>query len=228
MAAGLCATTALARAGRFVASCHSGMTVFEDGGVRAFEVSFTDEQGDPWERLLACLPRSRAPITLFDAGPYNYVRARNFHLIGSRVGFVVRDEGYANGSETDLGWFDERSGAVRRGAVNLGVNGGRHDPELPDDSLGYTIAQNGTMAFVAGAIAGCQVVGVLLVRRRAYEFGYRLGPPVALYTAPSGGLRNHSITITATTVTWRSQAGAIGTAQLPPAGTPGTPGTGGC
>jgi hypothetical protein len=211
-----------------VPSCHSGRTLFEDGGLRAFHVSFTDAQGDPWEKLLACRPGSSVPITLFDAGPYNSVGARNFELIGSRLGFVVHDEGYANGSETDLGWFDERSGAVRRGVVNAGVNGGRHDPELPDDSLGYTIAQNGTMAFVAGAIAGCQVVGVLSVRRKAYGFGYRLGPPVALYTAPSGGLLNDSITVTATAVRWRSHAGTTGTAALPSARTPGTPGTGGC
>lgn len=209
-------------------SCHSGRTLFENGGVRAFHVSFTDAHGDPWQKLLACRRGSSVPVTLFDPGPYNAVRAGNFELIGSRLGFVVRDEGYANGSETDLGWFDDRSGAVRRGVINAGVNGGPHDPELPDDSLGYTIAQDGAIAFIAGAITGCQVVGVLPVRRKAYEYGYRLGPPIALYTASSGGLLKDSITITATTVSWHSQAGTIGTAPLPPATTPGTPRTAGC
>jgi hypothetical protein len=211
-------------------SCGSGRTLFRHGAVRAFLLVFhdSDARGEH-QQLLACRGAARRPLTLFDPGPFNVVRAEGFRLVGSRLGFVVHGEGFANGSETDLGYVDFGSRRVRRGLLNAGENAGPGDPLLPEDHIGYAIAPDGAVAAVAGS--ACQVILLLRVRTRSYGYGYRLGPPVAVFTASDGGIDPASIGVTAREVTWRSAGAAPGSAPRPPDGpAPTLPAdrTGGC
>jgi hypothetical protein len=126
-------------------TCRSGSTLFHHGQVRAFRVSFYDaaDRGQHQEALV-CLHRSGKPVVIFDPGPFNSVQAGRFHVVGSRLGFVIHDQGFANGSETDVGWVDLRSGAVAIGLLNAGENPEATDPLLPEDAIGYAFAANGT------------------------------------------------------------------------------------
>ncbi|HEX4106543.1 MAG TPA: hypothetical protein VHX88_00325 [Solirubrobacteraceae bacterium] len=198
-------------------NCRSGRALYDHGGARLFGVSFKDHDGYPHQELLACLPSSRRPITVFDPGPFVYVQGGHVARFGPRLGFVANVEGFDNGSETDLGWLNLASGAVRRGVINAGENGGPHDPELPSGPIAYSIGADGAIAFIAGS--SCQVVGLLDPRASAYDSSYRLGPPVVVSTAASGGLAYQSIALTATTVSWRTHAGMAVSVARPPAPT---------
>jgi hypothetical protein len=188
-------------------TCQSGRTLFERGAVRVFFFSSYDavDKGTH-DRILICLAHSTKPSTLYDLGPFNGVGAYDFHVFGSRLGFVADDEGLSNGSETDIGWVDLRTGDVRFGPLNDGDNADKKDPLLPLGSIGYAIDPNGTVAVITGH--ACQVVAVLAVRAKRYEYDYRLGPPLVRFTAPKGGLDPTSVAITATAVTWRTVGGA--------------------
>jgi hypothetical protein len=213
----LAPTTGAATAAKppFRPTCRSGTTLFHRRTVRAFRVSF--DRGQHQEALV-CLRRSGKPVVLFDPGPFNAVQAGRFHILGNRLGFVIHDQGFANGSETDVGWVDLRSGAVAIGLLNAGENADAGDPLLPEAEIGYAFAADGTTALVAGK--ACQVVAVLPVAGAR-----RLGPPVVVFTAPQGGLDASSIAITAATVTWRTLTGTPGAAAR--SGGP-TPTTGSC
>jgi hypothetical protein len=196
-------------------TCQSGHTLFERSAVRVFFFSSYDaiDKGIH-QRILACLAHSKKPFALYDEGPFNGVGAYDFHILGNRLGFVADDQGISNGSETDIGWVDLRSGDVRYGALNAGENADKKDPLLPLGSIGYAIDPHGTVAVITGH--ACQVVAVLPVRAKPFEYGYRLGPPLVRFTAPKGGLDPSSVAITATTVTWRSVGGAP--AEVPRSG----------
>jgi hypothetical protein len=206
-------TATTAAATQFHPTCRSGRTLFHTPAVRAFHVSFyeNDVKGQHQE-ILACVPRWHKPFVLDDPGPFNAVQADDFHIIGDRLGFVTYDEGFANGSETDIGWFNLVTGHVRFGLLNAGVNADKHDPLLPDDPVAYTIAPDGTTAVITGH--PCQVVAVLPVRTNVPKFGYGLGPVSVLFTAPTGGLAPASLEITPTDVTWQTLTGTPGSAPL--------------
>ncbi|MGA2469641.1 MAG: hypothetical protein ABSG64_03005 [Solirubrobacteraceae bacterium] len=212
---------------QFQPTCRAGRTLFRDGPVRAFHVSFYDraDKGDHQE-ILACIPGPGKPVVLYDPGPFNYVQASDFHIIGHRLGFVAYDQGFANGSEVDVGWLDLWTRDVRFGLLNAGVNAGPHDPLLPDNPIDYAIAADGTTAVLAGR--ACQVVAILRVRRKLLEHFYGLGPPLVIFTAANGGLKPTSIQINAETVTWQTVTGTPGSAPLS-ANPPEAPSpTGGC
>jgi hypothetical protein len=190
-------------------TCQSGHTLFESSAIRVFFFSSYDaiDKGIH-QRILFCLGDSNKPSALYDAGPFNGVGAYDFHILGSRLGFVANDSGISNGSETDIGWVDLRTGDVRYGALNTGVNADRKDPLLPLGRIGYAIDSEGTVAVITGR--ACQVVAVLPARTKPFEYGYRLGPPLVRFTAPKGGLDPSSVAISATTISWRSVGGAPG------------------
>jgi hypothetical protein len=208
-------------------TCQSGRTLFERSAVRVFFFSSYDaiDKGIH-QRILICLGHSNKPSVLYDNGPFNGVNAYDFHILGSRLGFVADDEGISNGSETDIGWVDLRTGDVRFGALNAGVNADRKDPLLPLGSIGYAIDSEGTVAVITGH--ACQVVAVLPVRAKPFEYGYRLGPPLVRFTAPKGGLDPSSVAITATTITWRTVGGAPGSVARSGGSTGTRSQTGGC
>jgi hypothetical protein len=227
LAIGLASSSIAATDGQFRATCRSGRTLFHDGPVRAFHVSFYDavHRGEEQE-LLACVVGSAKPVVIYDPGPFNYVQGRGFQIIGHRLGFVAYDQGFANGSEVDVGWLDLQTRTVKFGLLNAGVNAGPHDPLLPADQIGYTFAADGTTAVIAGR--SCQVVAVLPVRRKPFEQVYGLGPPVVLYTASAGGLNPASIQVNATAVTWQTITGTAGSAPLSGSPADTTSRTGGC
>ncbi len=204
----------------FQATCRSGRTLFHHGGIRAFSVSFFDvaDHGEHHEAL-ACLGRSRKPLVIYDPGPFNFVQAGRFRIVGHRLGFVIHDQGFANGSETDVGSVDLPTRGVRLGLLNAGENAGPNDPLLPEDAIAYAFAPDGATAVIAGT--ACQIVAVLPVAGI-----HRLGPPVVLFTAAHGGLVARSIAINPTAVTWRTATGSPGSA---PRSAPATRSpTGGC
>jgi hypothetical protein len=211
---------------QFHPTCRSGHTLFQTAAVRAFHVSFyEDDVKGQHQEILVCVPRWHRPLVLDDPGPFNDVRAGNFHLIGNRLGFVSYDEGFDNGSETDVGWFNLVTGWTRVGLLNAGVNAGKHDPLLPDDPVAYTIAPDGAMAVIAGH--PCQAVALFPMRANVPKFGYGLGPLSVLFTAPHGGLDPTSLAITSTDVTWQTLGGTPGMAPLS-GGAITTSQTGGC
>lgn len=211
----------------FRPTCRSGRTLFRHGLIRAFKVTFYDavDHGQHQE-LLVCLARSRRPIVVYDPGPFNYVHGRGFRLLGTRLGFLVHDQGFDNGSETDVGWIDLRTGAVRFGLVNAGENAGPGDPLLPEDAVAYAFAPDGAAAVIAGS--SCQVVALLPVRSKPQHGFYGLGPPAILFAAPTGDLDRGSLVVTLTQVSWRTLAGVPMTTSRS-AGTPiARSQTGGC
>jgi hypothetical protein len=213
--------------GQFRPTCRSGSTLFRHRAVRVFSVSSYDvvDKGKH-QRILICLRHSPKPAALYDPGPFNGIRAHDFHIRGGRLGFVVDDEGISNGSETDVGWVDLRTGQVRFGVLNAGVNAGPSDPLLPVGSIGYAFAPDGTTAVISGS--ACQVLAVLPVRAKPLEQTYRLGPASVIFTATKGGLDQNTIAITATTVTWRTDDGRSGSAARSGGSTGTRSQTGGC
>jgi hypothetical protein len=183
--------------------------VFQDAAVRVFDWSFYDavDKG-AHEQILICLGRSPRPSVLYDAGPFNFIDAGDFHIVGNRLGFVAHDEGFGAGAETDVGWVDVRTGYVRFGELD----GGESAKLLPDKSIGYAFAPDGTTAVITGTT--CQVVAVLPVKANPRNAVYRLGPAAVLFAATNGGLDPRSIAVTATTVTWRTVNGTPDSAPL--------------
>jgi hypothetical protein len=163
---------------------------------------------------------------IYDPGPFNFVQAGRFHLRGNRLGFVIHDHGFANGSETDVGWVDLRSRHVRFGLLNAGENAGPDDPLLPEDAIAYAFAPDGTVAVISGT--ACQVVAVLPVALKPAGDVHRLAPPVVVFTAPHGGLVATSIAITPAAVTWRTATGTPASAPRSGPGLPARSPTGGC
>jgi hypothetical protein len=212
---------------QFHPTCGGGRTLFRTGQVRAFHVSFYDasDKGDQQE-ILACIAGSGKPVVLYNPGPFNSVQGRDFQIIGQRLGFVAYDEGFANGSEVDVGWLDLSTRAVRFGMLNAGVNGGPHAPLLPVNPIDYAIAADGTTAVLVGR--ACQVVAVLPVRAKPLEHVYGLGPAQVIFTATNGGLSPTSLEINAETVTWQTVTGTPGSAPLSVNPTHTTSPTGGC
>jgi hypothetical protein len=208
-------------------TCQSGRTLFARSAVRVFFFSSYDaiDKGIH-QRILICLGHAIKPSVLYDNGPFNGVGAYDFHILGSRLGFVADDEGISNGSETDIGWVDLRTGDVRKGALNAGVDADRKDPLLPLGSIGYAIDPEGTVAVITGH--ACQVVAVLPVRAKPFEYAYRLGPPLVRFTAPKGGLDPSSVAISATTISWQTVGGAPGSVPRSGGSTGTRSQTGGC
>jgi hypothetical protein len=211
IAAGLGSGTVAAARPAFRPTCSSGRTLLEQGGIRAFKVTFEDRSvNGEHQEALVCLRHSVNPRVLYDPGPFCALQVRDLHILGYRLGFVADVEGFDNGSETDVGWLDLRSGKTRFGLLNAGVNADRRDPLLPDDQIAYAFAPDGATAVIAGNV--CQVVAVLDVRAKLFEDNYTLGPPVVLYTAPAGGLDPQSLAINATTGTWATADGTVSSA----------------
>lgn len=193
----------------FRPTCRSGSTLFRHGAVRVFAVYFREADQTGHEAVLMCRQPQGRPVALDDPGPAIHAQASAFRIIGNRLAFETRDEGFSNGVETDVGWIDLRRGGPRTGVISVGEGAGPADPQWPESPVGYAIAQDGTMAVLLGDRAGCQVVGLLPNNARS-RAGFLLAPTILLYSAPVGGLRTNSLTINRTTVSWRTVKGAAG------------------
>ena len=169
--------------------------------MRAFKITDSSDQ----QEAFVCVGSAARPVVIDDPGPAVEVEASNFHIRGDRLGFELDDFGLGTGAgSTELGWVDLRTGEVDVGVLNAGA-GAKSDPHLPRDFISYAFAPDGTTAVIAGTT--CEVVAVLAVRAKPFDYDYRLGPPVVLFTAHHGRLVHWSITISATAVTWRTVSG---------------------
>ena len=151
-----------------------------------------------------CRPASRRPRLIYAGDPFTRSEVNGFAIFGLRLGFIVRSEGFSNGSETSVGWLDLRIGRVRLGLINAGVNAEPGDPTFEGD-ITYAIASDGTVAIMSSG-EPAQEIDLLPVGARS------LGPPRKLLTASSSGLDSASIAITDTSVTWRTKTGQPGSA----------------
>jgi hypothetical protein len=184
------------------------------------------DSGDQ-QAAFVCVSSSAKPVVIDDPGPAVGVEAWNFHIRGTRLGFELDDFGLgAGGMDTEVGWVDLQAGAVDLGLLNAGRGASKSDPLLPDDLVSYAFAPDGTTAVIAGTT--CEVVAVLPVRAKPFDYGYRLGPPLVVFTAHHGGLVHWSIAINATTVTWRTVNGKKGSAPRSGGSTGTASHTGGC
>jgi hypothetical protein len=219
----------------FHASCRSGKTEFRKGALRIFNVSTKDPQsGGVHQRLLMCTSHVRRPRLIVDGGPESEILPGTFALQGTRLGFDVQTVALMNPvplAPTEVGWIDVRRGPARLGLLNAGVEPQYAEPSeplLPVDNVHFAIAPDGSMAVIAGAQSGCQVVAVLTLPATRSR---HLKPPEVLYTAKNGGLDPASLTINATTVSWKTTGGSPGSA-LRSAGRPASGSasaeTGGC
>jgi hypothetical protein len=200
-ALGAANATAQARA----ATCRDGKTLFHHGAIRAFSVKriYRDPvTSSPFFDLYVCHPGRRKPQRIYETSPFNFFTPSNFHLFGRRLGFQLYIQGYANGSQTTLGWIDVDSGAVRLGDINDGENSNPGDPGVPDNAVSYVIAADGAVALIGGETSGPQQVAELPNGPRAF------GRLKVIFDAPMGGLAPHSIAIDATSISWKTLAGA--------------------
>ncbi len=219
----------------FQTSCRSGTTEFRKGALRVFDVSTKEPQyGGSHARLLICTSLAKKPRLIIDGGADSEILPRRFALQGTRLGFEVQTVAFMGPfpvAPTEVGWIDVRRGPARLGPWNAGVEPEYAEPTeplLPVDDVHFAIAPDGSMAVIAGAQSGCQVVAVLrLPTSRSTD----LEPPDVLYTAPKGGLDPASLTIDDTTVAWTTTSGlpasALRSAGTPAAGNPSAQ-TGGC
>jgi hypothetical protein len=219
----------------FQANCRSGRTEFRKGALRVFNVSSRDpHSGGSRERLFVCTSVARKPRLIVDGGPDSEVLTRSFVLQGTRLGFevqIVAFMGPVPVAPTEVGWIDVRRGPARLGLLNAGVESQVAEPSeplLPVDKVHFAIAPDGSMAVIAGAQSGCQVVAVLTLPATRST---HLKEPEVLYTANNGGLDPASLTIDDTTVAWRTSSGSPASAPRstgrPARGSPSAQ-TGGC
>ena len=181
--------------------CSSGRTVFRKGSIRAFVVQKTDSHHLSYQVVFACLSRPGGPhvrvLYYGDVGTATNVEM--FRLTGEHLGFRVHVFGGTSFGDY-LGWIDTRSGSVRTGLINEGPGEGSTGPQIPDGTLAYAIAADGAIA-VIGTELPSQEVGLLVPLRRSF----RALKSLAFESA--GGLDEHFIQISATTVTWRTSQG---------------------
>jgi hypothetical protein len=188
-----------------VVKCGSGQTVFHRGSTRAFVVEKTDSQHLSYQVVFACLSRHGHPHlhVLYYGEVGTDTSVDLFHLTGEHLGFHVHVSG---GTSFDdyLGWIDTRTGSVRTGHISEGPGEAGEEvrgPTVPDGTLAYAIAADGAIA-VIGTEFPAQEVGLLVPGRWSFK---------ALRTLalkPAGGLNEHFIQISASTVTCRTTQGA--------------------
>jgi hypothetical protein len=164
------------------------------------------------EEALVCPAGSSSPLVIANPGPANDLQIGDFRFFGDRLGFDDSVVGLgAGGSSTSVGWVDLRTGTVRAGLLNASEHANY-------DLRGYAVASDGATAVIADA--RCETVAVLAVR------AHDLGSPAVVFTTTKGRLAPSSLTISTTTVSWRTVRGAPGSAPRP-AGTteaPSSPG----
>jgi hypothetical protein len=184
-------------------TCQSGRTLFANGMVRAFQAT----ESNAGQAVFVCASPTAVPVVIDNPGPAIGVDAGDFHVRGARLGFEFDNEGLGARVTNDnvLGWMDLQTDEVALDPLNPGTH-----ELLPDYLISYAFAPNGTMAVIAGS--SCEVVAVLPIRAKPFSDVYRLGPPLAVFTAHHGRLVHWSIAITATTVRWRTLDGREGSA----------------
>jgi hypothetical protein len=151
-----------------------------------------------YQVVFACLSGPRGPhVHVLFYGDIGTVTAADmFHLAGRHLGFHVAIIG-GNSFGDYLGWIDTRTGVVRTGLITEGPGEGNTGPQIPDGTLAYAIASDGAIA-VIGTESPSQEVGLLVPGRKSFR---RLK---SLASKPEGGLDEHFIQISATTITLRT------------------------
>jgi hypothetical protein len=186
-----------------VVKCTSGRTLFRKGSIRAFVVEKTYSRDISYQVVFACLSGPRGPhVHVLYYGDIGTVTAADmFHLAGRRLGFHVGVVGGTSFADY-LGWIDTRRGDVRTGVINDGPGEGTTGPQIPNGTLAYATAADGAIA-VIGTEPPTQEVGLLVPGRKWFR------PLKSLAFKSKGGLDEHFIQISATTVTLRTTQGTL-------------------
>jgi hypothetical protein len=191
-------------------TCRSGSTVFHRGALRAFSVKryFVDGPDRfPYQSLYGCLTRSGRPRLLYggsigeDTG-FDMAQLSNGHL-----GFHISIVG-GTSSEDYLGILDLAAGDVRETQID--------DPTDPDlGGLAYAIAPDGSIALLWGR----HQVDFIRNGRRS------LGNERTVASNSNDGFKRGFVAVTATTISWRTTAGALVTVRRPDVPAPPAPAT---
>jgi hypothetical protein len=203
-------------------SCRSGTTVFERRAARVFRVARTygnpRTEGSHYKAFYLCARGSQHPYEFWGEPFVRNESVSQYKLVGDRLGFVASAEGVAGGAGTSIGWVQLPDGPVEEGEIwaREEVPGEEEPgPKVPSEELDYAIAEDGTVVVAGEALDYAAEaehpskppheweVCVLAVKRHG------LSSPKALLetTSPAEAPVLSSIAITASTVSWRNQAG---------------------
>jgi hypothetical protein len=188
-------------------SCHSGVTVFHEGGARLFWAP-RGRRGQQHPVWYACSSTLRRPHAFIRGGLTTDDVVAHFRAAGSRVGFVwesLKPNGFGVDQKVVVGWVDLATGASRQTVV--GAPGGPGSPNF-GDVKGVAVGDDGAMALVVKADDDSEVIGF------APMLANRLGDPRALFTVSAGDVLPRSLTLANGAITWTTRSGAPGTVSV--------------
>ncbi|HTY96869.1 MAG TPA: hypothetical protein VMB91_07490 [Solirubrobacteraceae bacterium] len=173
------------------------------------------QEGSHYRRYYVCGRGARMPV-LFDAGqPFNLESVSDFRVFGSRLGFVVRDQGIQSGASVSVGWVKLPRGPVKQATIWATEDLPEeqeleaHLPKVPAEALEYAIAGDGTVAIAGEArVAASDTTSEWEVCDLRVGH-HSLSPPRALFrtTSASGAPLLKTIAVDGSRVSWRSASG---------------------
>jgi hypothetical protein len=204
--------------------CRSGKTVFKRAAVRVFRVARVygnpRTAGSRYNEFYLCARGSRHPYAFWGQPFLAKESVSQYKLVGDRLGFVAFGEGVSGGAGTSVGWVQLPRGPVKEADIwdrEEVPEEQEPGPKVPSEELDYAIAEDGTVVVAGEALDHAAEaehpneqpapreweVCVLSVKTR------RLSSPRALLktTSPMQAPVLSSITIDASTVSWKNRAG---------------------
>lgn len=188
-------------------TCHSGVTVFHQGGTRVFWAARgrAGRQHPVWYACSSSLRRPRAfvhgALTTDDV-------VFRFRAAGARVGFVwesLKPNGFGVNQKVVIGWIDVTSGITRQAVV--GAPGAAGNPNF-GDVKGVAVGDDGAMALVVKADDDSEVIGFAPI------LPDRLGSPQPLSTVASGDVIPRSLTLAGGAISWTTRSGNSGSVAV--------------
>src|SRR3954452_7934287 len=144
---------ALAPAGASAArtTCSSGKTVFTTGGARIFDVKrHHSEKNSTYHNIYACATRKGPLWAITSNDPFTSFTIKGFRLCGPRLAFTTATYGFSSGHDIWVGWTDLSTREVHQGPINSDDEVDTCKPCLPPDTVRMAIANDGTVAVLAG------------------------------------------------------------------------------